>query len=110
MHLAPGRTIQESHGGGVTNRADIVYAIDEIAVTRTIYDTFAEHSRTLLLVNQGDECPFAFDAGEVPVPRELMENLLQVVASKNKVAELLPCFNGLTLKEHGRSDPAVGGP
>ena len=97
-HIAGGRSIHESRNGSSNSRADIVYAVDEIAVTRNLYDTFAEHSRVLLLVNQGADCPFAFDAGEVPVPRELMENLLQVVAPKNKVAELLPCFNGLTLK------------
>jgi hypothetical protein len=94
-HLAPDMTVEETHG---SSRADLVYAVDEFTVTRNHYDTFAEHSRVLLLVNQGENCPYAFDVGEVPVPRELMENLLQVVVSKNKVGELLPCFNGLTLK------------
>lgn len=97
-HLAPDMSVEEARSAAST-KADLVYAIDEFAVTRHQYDTFVENSRVLLLVNQGEECPYAFDAGEVPVPRELMENLLQVIAPENKVAELLPCFNGLTLKQ-----------
>jgi hypothetical protein len=95
-HLAPDMNVQEASN---SLKADLSYAVAEFGVNRHTYDTLAENSRVLLLVNQGEECPYAFDAGEVPVPRELMENLLQVVAPKNRVSELLPCFNGLTLKQ-----------
>jgi ATPase family associated with various cellular activities (AAA) len=95
-HLAPDMSVEEARN---STKADLVYAVEEFGVTRHTYDTLVENSRVLVLVNQGEECPYAFDAGEVPVPRELVENLLQVVAPKDKVPELLPCFNGLTLKQ-----------
>lgn len=95
----PGVTITEVKPADLRNpRANVLYAIEEMTILRAHYDSLQEEGRVLILVNQGDECPFAFDCGEVPVPKSLMENLLKSVAAKSKIAELMPSFNGLTLK------------
>lgn len=97
-HIAPHLDIAEAKHGAIPMKAHLVYAVEEIEIQRSHYDSLIEEQRILLLINQGEESPFAFDVGEVPIPRELMVDLLTQVISEKKVPELLPCFNGLTLK------------
>lgn len=97
-YLAPGKTIMEAQGSSVPSRADIIYAVREYDMEQHTYSTLMEAGKTLILINQGEELGVAFDAGEVPVPRELMEDLLENVVSKKRIPELMPAFNGLTLK------------
>lgn len=97
--LAPDKKVAE-YGAtmGVPRDVDVVYAVDDYTATQDSYNSFVEMGKTMVLINQGEESQFVFDAGEMPVPRELMVDLLGEVVPKKKIPELLPCFSGLTLK------------
>src|SRR3954465_12854819 len=78
--------------GQFPSKGDLLYSVSEYPVSRTTYESLADANRVLILFKQ-EPSPFAFDVGEVPVPRPLMEDLLQQAFPKGKVADLLPCFN-----------------
>jgi hypothetical protein len=96
--LAPGMKVLELRGSLPVGEGLLLYALDEYTPTAPIYELLAEAGKVLVLINQGEECSLAFNAGEVPVPKALMEDLLLQITSKKKMGELLPCFSGLTLK------------
>jgi len=96
--LAPGMKVMELKGGMPVGGDLLLYALDDYVPTSGIYQLLAETGKVLVLINQGEDNSLAFNAGEVPVPKSLMEDLLHQVLSIKKVAELLPCFSGLTLK------------
>ncbi len=78
------------------------------------YEVLAKQGQVLVLVNTEDPCPDAFDAGVMPVPRELAEDALEGYA--DDLGPILDALGGLTLKElkevavlamseHGRLSP-----
>ncbi len=78
------------------------------------YEELAKQGQVLVLVNTEDPCPDAFDAGVMPVPRELAEDALEGYA--DDLGPILDALGGLTLKElkevavlamseHGRLSP-----
>lgn len=96
--IAPGMQVTPFSGTSLPAKGNLLYTQDEFKPTRITYEVLADAGRVMLLINQ-DASPFAFEAGEVPVPKELMEDLLKSAHPKGKVEDLLPCFNGLTLKQ-----------
>lgn len=77
---------------------DILYTTSDFAPTADTYDDMQKANRVLLLVNH-EHSPFAFDAGEIPVPRDLMLDVIETASNKKSALVLLPLFNGLTLKQ-----------
>lgn len=76
---------------------DILYTTSDFVPTADTYEDMRKAGRVLLLINH-EPSPFAFDAGEIPVPRDLMLDVIKTASAKNALA-LLPLFNGLTLKQ-----------
>lgn len=68
---------------------------DEIEVKKW-YEELAANGQTLVLVN-ADACEEAFDAGVMPVPRELAADELEAYAAD--VGPVLDALGGLTLKD-----------
>ncbi len=100
QELAPGKSVVFTDKG-FPPKGDIILSLgdDAYTPTRSTYNALVESERVMLLVNYEKPSPFAFEAGEVPVPKSLMEDLIGQAGPKNKVAGLLPAFNGLTLKQ-----------
>ncbi len=61
------------------------------------YETLAKQGQVLVLVNTEEPCSDAFDAGVMPVPRELAEEALEGYA--DDLGPILDALGGLTLKE-----------
>jgi len=83
--------------GGMTP-AKVHYAVKEIELTVDLYGKLVDADSSLVLVNQGEDSPLPFNAGEIPVPKEMVETLLREIATKDQIPVLMPCFSGLTLK------------
>lgn len=65
-----------------------------------LYNTLSEIESSLLLVNPPFVYEPMFDAGEVPVPKKLLNDFMSEVVSDKKFAtELLRGFGGCTIKE-----------
>src|SRR5687767_1562635 len=76
-HIAHGVDgIEEVQAVPSRGGATLLYAVEEIEVTRQTFDSLMQTGRVLVLINQGEESRFVFDAGEVPVPKALMKNML----------------------------------
>ena len=76
----------------------IKYAVEEIVISVPLYNKLVDHGGSLILVNQGEESPLPFNAGELPVPKEMVYLLLAEIVPKAQVAPLADCCTGLTLK------------
>jgi hypothetical protein len=78
--------------------AGVHYTVKDVSVTVEIYSKLVDDQGSLILVNQGEGSPLPFDAGELPVPKEMVNALLREVAPKDQVPALASCCSGLTLK------------
>lgn len=66
-----------------------------------LYDTFASQEATLIVVNRRSAPMESFDAGEVPVPKPLLLQLLHVVTDNDskKAEACMAGLGGCTIKE-----------
>lgn len=65
-----------------------------------VYDKFAKAESSLLVINPYKPDPAMFNAGELPVPREVLMKFMTVVTDDEvKAAKLLPALGGCTIKE-----------
>lgn len=66
----------------------------------SLYKELVKAGSTLLLLNQKHVPPQAYDAGMMPVPKDLVLGFLKSVYPEGEMAEnLLPSLGGLTVKE-----------
>jgi len=79
------------------NHATLYVSTGPIPVDKGVYESYLAKDSTLLLVNPDEDIPLAFDAGEVPVPLELMEHYLSAVTEE--VGVFIKLAAGLTIKE-----------
>jgi hypothetical protein len=84
--------------GRLAPTSGLYYAVAEIDPTVDLYGQLVEQGSSLVVVNQGGDSPFPFNAGEVPVPKDMMELLLKEVVPKDQIDALVSCCSGLTLK------------
>lgn len=98
MHLVPKLTVVPWSGLKSLNNGDVFVAVAPVEVTTVYYDALVENGKTLLLINQEDESGLSINVGEVPVPAEMIRDLVSEIADKKAVAKLLPAFRGLTMK------------
>jgi hypothetical protein len=95
----------EPWGTGVEVKSGRVYMIippRKTGLTNLVptYEKMVKAESTLLVVNPERVEEPMFDAGEVPVPRSLMMQFLEVVVqNKKKAEELLRGLGGCTIKE-----------
>jgi len=78
--------------------ADVYYSVTHVEVDSAIYTSMVDHGKTLLLINQEDESGLALNVGEVPVPYEMLFDLVESVVGKKATYKLMVAFQGLTLK------------
>lgn len=79
--------------------ATIFYTTEPTVVDADTYKSLAEKRKVLLLINQEDESGISLNVGEIPVPEELMLELVAAaVKSKTIAKKLMVAFKGLTLK------------
>lgn len=65
-----------------------------------VYREMTKHGATLLVVNPKDVVEPMFDAGEIPVPKELMVKfMIEITDNEAKAVDLLRGLGGCTLKE-----------
>jgi hypothetical protein len=96
-YLAPNKTSVLFSGWAV--KADIYYALAELKHDADTYERLVKENKILVLINQAEDSPFAFDAGEMPVPESLLlEDLIEVTTNDKAARNILPAFKGLTLK------------
>ena len=96
----PGEKVAEWDRGFPAG-AKVIYAVQEYEPARAVYDNFSDSEKTLVLINQGADSPYAFNVGEVPVPHELRVKLLKGVVKASQIDSIAKCFQGLTLKTMG---------
>jgi hypothetical protein len=90
----------EFKGGTVKftpNPKSLYVAMSIPKVDKLVYKEFLSTDSTLLLVNPDEDIPLAFNAGEVPVPTELMAHYLSAVTEE--VDTFIRLASGLTIKE-----------
>lgn len=68
-------------------------------VDATLYMKFSEHDCVLVIVNAAENIAVAFDAGQVPVPKEMLEEALAEVVGEAEVPAFIRCVTGLSLKQ-----------
>ena len=102
--LAPGKSVAPWEAGYRTHSKyanDVFYSMKaDLELDKGLYEKLVEEDKVLILINHEDaDSPFAFDAGEMPVPVKLMvEALSEITEDEKDQTLLLPCFSGLTLK------------
>lgn len=64
------------------------------------YGTMVAQGSCLILINPDEPIPAAFDAGEVPVPRKMVEDLVADLPAEDPEA-VVAALGGLTIKEVG---------
>jgi hypothetical protein len=65
-----------------------------------LYELLVKKDSTLFFVNPPEVTPLMFDAGELPVPKELVHKFLfEIVDDKDEANHLLLALGGLTIKE-----------
>lgn len=96
-HVA-GKTITEWAAGRGGLISGLHYAVTEVELTVALYGKLVDQGGSLVLVNQGEDSPLPFNAGEVPVPKEMVYMLLAEIVPKAQVPALAACCSGLTLK------------
>lgn len=79
----------------------LYYAIGDMAVPPELYYWLGSKQKTLVLVNHPNPPSFSFNAGPLPVPKTLVQSLLEVLVSPKEAEALSPSFSGLTLKDSG---------
>lgn len=80
------------------NNGTILYAIEPTVVDSNIYNLLVDQNQTLVLINQDDDSGLSLSVGEVPVPYEMLFDLVEGCSSKTKAYKLMVAFKGLTLK------------
>jgi hypothetical protein len=73
------------------------YPEDGVVVTRQMVEYLMEQGSTLIVVNPEARCEYAFDAGEVPVPKALVAHYLANVVDCPD--DYMASVAGLTLKQ-----------
>jgi len=76
----------------------VFIALEPLVVDATMYGTLVDKNKTLLLINQEDESGLSLNCGEVPVPYDMLFDLVEGVAGKTAAYGLMVAFRGLTLK------------
>lgn len=94
--LVPGRSV--TAWAGSKARGDISIATEEVEGLNDLYEELVDEQQSLILINKHEDSPYVFHAGEVPVPKGMVVDLLEKVAPKKAIPELADCFAGLTLK------------
>lgn len=78
---------------------DVFLATEAVELTETMYSALVDRGKTLILINQEDESGLSINVGEVPVPVDLICDLVQEITDhKADTVKLMPAFRGLTLK------------
>jgi hypothetical protein len=78
----------------------IVKPKQAVAGLDTLYSLLIEHQASLVLVNMQEDDGAVFNAGEMPVPKEMIFNIFeQVVEDKGKAANLMSAVGGCTIKD-----------
>lgn len=101
--LAPDKNIVPWQGLKYMASGDLFYALDATDVRKLDYSKLLEQGKVLVLINQGEDSPFAFDAGEMPVPSELQQGIVAHVCTTKAIPEIMQSVKGLTLKQTGEA-------
>jgi len=64
-----------------------------------LYHKLLDNDATLLVINPPHVDDAFFDAGEVPVPKDLLRSMLEEVVEKEELDELMSSLGGCTVKE-----------
>jgi hypothetical protein len=83
---------------GQSRSFDVFYSFSDVEISQDIYDELVDAGKSLVIVNPETHLHFMFDAGEVPVPKEMVVDLLDELIPKKNLEEIAACFSGLTLK------------
>lgn len=100
----PQNTARWSEGNKILEKNTVYYAPPGYHPSRvdpSLYTKLAEHDCVLIIVNADDPILSAFDAGEVPVPKEMLEDCLREVVGQKEVPNFIRCLAGLTIKQVG---------
>lgn len=80
------------------NNDHVFFSIEYVKVDDTLYHLLVNHGKTLILINQEDESGLSFNVGEVPVPVDMMFDLVENIAGGKAARGLMEAFRGLTMK------------
>lgn len=86
---------------GKVEAESVYYCIGtpEGGVTPSLYGRLVDAESVLIIINPDDSLLESFDAGELPVPSELVRNCLSKVVAPNEVPTYERAVAGLTIKQ-----------